>query len=343
MEKKKRYDGLDGLRAYCALGVLVMHVLKGYDFGLHGYFFETFMPYLGDLVFPFMVISGFSLCCGYFEPIVNRTMPLDRFYTKRFTRVWPFFAVLCLMDFAMNPSVGALHELLADLTLCFGLIPAKLEVIGVGWFLGVAFVFYFLFPFVCYLLSDKRRAWLAMVASMLLCYLATFYFHRARVSIAVCAPFFMAGGMMYLYRDALSRFMGRFWYLMLPFTAGLVVSYCLLSAGGRLSQMLDMLAMLGISVMLVLFGIRAPKHKRTILINPVTKKLSELSLEIYLSHMVIFSLLKRLKLLNLTGWGGLNYGIAVVLTLAGSIVFSIVLKKLLALAGKLLFRRKAVN
>lgn len=338
--KNKRYDGLDGLRAIGAIGILMMHVFATGNFALHGYFFDTFINYLGDLVFVFMVISGFSLCCGYYERMINHTVSLERFYTKRFTRVWPFFAVLCLLDFAMNPSNVAFHELLADLTLGFGLIPAKLEVIGVGWFLGVVFVFYLLFPFFCYLLSDKRRAWLGMGVFLLLCYLAAFHFRRARVSFAVCGVFFMVGCMMYLYRDALRRFMNRCWYLMLPVLAGLVVAYCLLTEGGTVEQICSLVVTLAISVVVVLFGLRTPGHKTTVLVNHVTKKLSELSMEIYLSHMMVVSVLKKLKLTHLTPWDGMNYALSVVMTLAGAIVFSIVLKKLLELSGRLLFKKR---
>lgn len=330
--KKLRYDGLDGLRAIGAIGILMMHVLAGGNFGLHGYFFETFVPYWSDLVLVFMVISGFSLCCGYYEPMVNCTVSLEHFYTKRFVRIWPFFAVLCLMDFAMSPSSNAFHELLADLTLGFGLIPATLEVIGAGWFLGVLFVFYLIFPFFCYLLSDKRRAWLGMGVFMLLSYLAASYFHRSRISFAVCGQYFMAGGMMYLYRDALCRFVNRFWYLVVLALVGAAVVYCLVADG--------LLTMLAFGVLAVLLGLRTPKHKLTLLINPVTKKLSELSLEIYLSHMVIFSLLRKLKLTHLTPWEGLNYALTVTLTLAGAIVFSIILTKLLNLVRRWLCGRK---
>lgn len=339
--KNKRYDGLDGLRAIGAIGILMMHVFTTGGYQLHGYFFDHFIHYLGDLVFVFMVISGFSLCCGYYERMINRTVSLESFYTKRFTRVWPFFAVLCLMDFAMAPGKDAFHELLADLTLGFGLIPAKLEVIGVGWFLGVVFVFYLLFPFFCYLLSEKRRAWLGMGVFALLCYLSVFHFHRARVSFAVCGVFFMVGCMMYLYRDALRRFMDRFWYLMLPVLAGLVVTYCLLADGGTAAQICGLVVTLAISVVTVLFGLRTPGRKTTILVNPVTKKLSELSMEIYLSHMMVVSVLKKLKLTHLTDWDGLNYALTLVMTLVGAMVFSVVLKKLLALCAQLLCKKRS--
>ena len=341
--KKLRYDGLDGLRTIGALGVLAMHVLQSVPFGLQGYFFETFMAYFGDLVFLFMVIAGFSLCCGYYERMVNRTVTLEHFYTKRFARVWPFFAVLCVMEFAAQPSSDGVYSLLANLTLGFGLIPATQVVLEAGWFLGVLFVFYFLFPFFCYLLSKKSRAWLAMAVSMLLSYLAAYHFRRARISFAVCVPYFMAGGMIYLYRDALRRFMDRFWYLMLIALGGAVTAYCFLATGGPVEQLLNMLVMLIICVILVLFGLRTPGHRVTVLANPLTKKVSVLSMEIYLSHMLIISVLKKLKLMNLTPWAGMNYGLAVVMTLAGSVALSLLIQKLLKQTGKLLFRTKEKN
>ena len=154
--EKLRYDSLDGLRAYAAIGIVVMHVLANGSYGLEGLVFDRLIASFRDLVFLFMVISGFSLCCGYYEKIVTGSIDLASFYAKRFSKVWPFFAVLCLLDFAISPSMNAFYELLADLTLCFGLIPnASISVIGVGWFLGLVFVFYLIFPFFCYLLSDK--------------------------------------------------------------------------------------------------------------------------------------------------------------------------------------------
>lgn len=335
MEKndKLRYDALDGLRAYSAVGIVLMHVLTtcGYDLG--GVVFERVIPAFTNLVFLFMVISGFSLCCGYFDKIVNRTITLDAFYSKRFAKVWPFFAVLCLMDFAMDPGKRAFVELLADLSLCFGLVPVKLNVIGVGWFLGLVFVFYFMFPFFCYLLSDKKRAWLAFGVFVLFGFLSASYFGATRIGIAFSAPFFMAGGMIYLYRAELRWFADRFWYLLLAAIAGMLALYFLISDGA--------LAMLGLSILLVIFALRTPRHRITILINPLTKRLSALSMEVYLSHMVIVSLLKKLKLTHLTPYDGLSYALTAVMVLAGAVVFSLILKKILQLLSCFLFKKRS--
>lgn len=46
------------------------------------------------------------------------------------------------------------------MTLCQGLLPnMRIEVIGVSWTLAVIFVFYMLFPFFCFLIGNKKRAW----------------------------------------------------------------------------------------------------------------------------------------------------------------------------------------
>lgn len=61
----------------------------------------------------------------------------------------------------------SLFEVFANLTLCQGLLPnAKISVIGVSWTLAVIFVFYMLFPFFCFLIGNKKRAWGVAVAAL---------------------------------------------------------------------------------------------------------------------------------------------------------------------------------
>ena len=157
----KHYDGLDGLRAYSAIGILAMHVLSNGGYALEGNILAQWASVLGDLVLLFMMVSAFSMCCGYYERIRTGSITPERFYSKRFQKIWPFFAALNLLDLAVSPSVDSLYEAFANLTLCYGLLPnPDIKVIGVGWTLGVIFVFYLLFPFFCFLLGSRKRAWL---------------------------------------------------------------------------------------------------------------------------------------------------------------------------------------
>ena len=142
------YGSLDGLRAYSAIGIILMHVLTNGNYGLSGFVFEQLIPSFTNLVFLFMAVSGFSLCCGYFDKIINNQISVAEFYSKRYAKIWPFFALLCILDFVISPSKNALYEVFANLTLCFGLLPnTDISVIGVGWFLGLVFAFYLVFPF----------------------------------------------------------------------------------------------------------------------------------------------------------------------------------------------------
>ena len=330
-EGKVRYDNLDGLRAYAAVGIVLMHVLSNGAYGLEGFAFRRLIPSFTDLVFLFMVISGFSMCCGYYEKIVGGQVDLGKFYDKRFAKVWPFFALMCLADFAMSPSVDTLYQLLADLTLSFGLIPnAKINVIGVGWFLGLVFVFYFLFPFICSLLSDKRRAWLSLGVALLLSGLCALYLDAGRSSFAYSGVFFLAGGMLYLYREPLRRFLDRFGWLVALLVVGALALYYLLGS--------MMPTQLPVAVLLTWL---AMGKKNVILSNPVTKKLSAISMEVYLCHMMVYRVLEKLKLHRIFGTTLLSYVVTSVITLVLAVAASMIANKLLSVLGGVYQKRKS--
>lgn len=56
-------------------------------------------------------------------------------------------------------------------------------------------------------------------------------------------------------------------------------------------------------------------------------------MEIYLSHMVVFRMLERIGLNVMIGSGWAQYALTVMLVLAGTIVFAVVMGKVLATAG----------
>ena len=140
--KDNRYDAIDGLRAFSCVGIVAMHVLANGKYNVNGFFFSSIIASFTYLVFLFMTISAFGMCCGYYEKMLSGKIDIVSFYKKRYIRILPFFALLCFIDLAVNPSLNALYEVFANLTLCFGLIPdANITVIGVGWFVGVVFAF----------------------------------------------------------------------------------------------------------------------------------------------------------------------------------------------------------
>lgn len=157
MSDVKRYDAIDGLRAFAAVGIVSMHVMTNGGFILPDPV-NRVVGSMGEFVYLFMAVSGFSMCCGYYDRMLSGNVSIVDFYKRRFSKTLPFFALLCLIDFVISPSLHSVFEVFANLTLCFGLLPnPTMSVVGVGWFLGLVFVFYLLFPFYCFLLAKKTR------------------------------------------------------------------------------------------------------------------------------------------------------------------------------------------
>lgn len=316
--KQKHYGAIDGLRAFSAIGIVLMHVLSNGNYGLGGFVFEKLIPSFTNLVFLFMVISGFAMCCGYYDKIVNNKITVGKFYSKRYAKIWPFFAILCLLDFVISPSVNSFYEVFANLTLCFGLLPnANITVIGVGWFLGLVFVFYLIFPFFCYLISDKRRAWFSFAVAFVFNLISANYFNVGRTNIVYSAVFFFAGGLIYIYRDILEKIAEKYHLLVALVCVLLIVEYYVL--GSSVPFMLVMFSLFLIYTLGIISGGG--------LQNCVTKFLSNISMEIYLCHMVMFRVIEKAHCTHLFKSDGFSYVVTAVGTIAGAIVFSLVVKK----------------
>lgn len=324
--RSKRYNALDGLRAFAIIGIVLMHVRANGGYQVGGFVFNQMIPAFTNLVFLFMMISGFGMCYGYFEKIVERKITVEEFYNKRYVKIWPFFALLCILDLVMSPSVHSVYEVFANLTLCQGLLPnAKIEVIGVGWTLGVIFVFYLLFPFFCYLLSNHRRAWLTFAVALIYNILCTVYFFdgnhmpegfSARTSFIYCAVFFVTGGLIYLYRDKLEIFAMKYRLLALLLCMIATVAYFVAGAYA------GMILLLSSVLLIYALGI----NREGILINPVTKFIGGISFEIYLCHMVIYRVLEKFHLNHLLANDLVAYIVASIGTIAGAIMFSVCIK-----------------
>ena len=181
--------------------------------------FERLIPSFTNLVFLFMMVSGFGMCCGYYQKIIDQKISVEDFYKKRYIKIWPYFALLCALDFVISPSKESLFEVFANLTLCQGLLPnANISVIGVSWTLAVIFVFYMLFPFFCFLIGNKKRAWGVAVAALVFNWVCSSYFFdanhvikfSARASVVYDAIYFIVGGLIFLYRKELAEFASKY-------------------------------------------------------------------------------------------------------------------------------------
>lgn len=316
------------MRMIAAFGIVMMHIRANSDYGINGYIFNTMIPSFTNFVFLFMIVSAFGMCCGYYEKVLHNQISFSDFYGNRFKKILPFFGTLVLLDIIISPSVASFYEGFADLTLLFGLLPnaGNISVIGVGWFLGLVFVFYLIFPFFCVLIENKRRAWMAFGVSLIYHFVCANYFAVGRANILYSACFFLAGGLIYLYRDQLVKLDQ---WIALGMAGIAVVLYYLI--GGNTAMNLLVSGSLLIYAMIRQGGL---------LENRVTKFFSGISMEIYLSHMIIFRIVEKLKLNRLFGNGWLQYIVTCMMVIAGTAVFAIVMQTVFSKIKDALSRRK---
>lgn len=333
------FDGIDGLRTYAAIGIVAMHVLSNGFSGLEGFIFNSLIPSFAAFVFLFMLVSSFGMCCGYYEKIKTGNINLSQFYSKRFKKIWPYFAFLIFIDLVVSPSINSLYEAFADLTLVFGLLPGagNISVIGVGWFLGLVFVFYMLFPFFCFLLENKKRAWLSFIILLAYNLVCAEYFDIGRSNILYSGCYFMAGGLIYLYKESLVKLSSKAKYLLWALMIAFVIMYYAITESA-----LTMIPLF--SLMLIYTIVGGTECKHLILSNPVTRFISGISMEIYLSHMVIYRIIEKMNLMYISGNGVLGYFTSLVIVLTGTVVFSFIAQKgiNLALQKTIEIRRKTV-
>lgn len=353
MERMKRYASFDGLRGFAAIGILLMHYRANMPQAVgealgeaSPLLYDSVIPFFTTLVYMFFILSAFSLCCGYFGKFSTRRVRIgdtevavsgfdaERFYSRRYARIWPFFALLVCLDYAMAPSAGTLCEAFADLTLAFNLLPnPDISVIGVGWFLGLVFFFYMVFPWFAFLLQNRWRAWFAMAVALafhivLVRYFLTDRFCTAsqiaapRHNIVYSFPFFLAGGLLYIHRDCLDirSLAGRLALLASALAASVIQFTPFRPAPfGENNLYAGFVFVLWIAYAAT-GGIAIRGFK--LLDNPVAAFLGRLSMEIYLCHMMVFRAIGRLHPERFVRDPQLLYWLWCALGLAGAIAFS---------------------
>jgi peptidoglycan/LPS O-acetylase OafA/YrhL len=317
---KIRYETIDGLRTIGLLGIILMHIKTNNCYSISGYVYNVIIPSFTNFVFLFMEISAFGMCCGYYDKIINQRISLGEFYNKRVKKVLPFFSLLVLLDVMINHSTNAIIEGFADLTLLFGFLPnaGNITVIGVGWYLGLTFVFYIIFPFFCTLLSNNKKAWGIFILSIIYNVFCEFYFKVDRTNIIFCLCFFMAGGLVFLYKNIIIKMNHVVTFLAMILSV-VFYYYC---KGTTLNCLL-------VSTFLLIYAINVNFSGGHLLNNKFTHFISDISMEMYLSHMLAFRGIQILKLNTLIKNDIIQYITCTLLVIGFDILFIIVMKKII--------------
>lgn len=154
--------------------------------------------------------------------------------------------------------------------------------------------------------------------SLLYNFVCAEYFEVGRSNILYSACFFLAGGLIYLYRKELARISP---YIAVALAVASIVAYYLIGSCAMTCLLVS--ACLLICTIVVRGGV---------LENRITRFFSNISMVIYLSHMVLFRVIERLGLNTRFGNGWLQYLITVALVLVATAVFAVVMKKVIYIA-----------
>lgn len=173
---------------------------------------------------------------------------------------------------------------------------------SLGWFLGIVFLFYLLFPFFVFMLDYKRRAITSLVIAIVFAVIAIAYFYNPPFvekspqmhNIVYCMPFFVAGGLIYLEREEIIKYGESHRTLITIITIFLSVVYFILMA-----RMNDKYIIYGLELLMFSIWIMyAISSKDVVLNNKATRFLSKISLEMYLAQMFAFRGVQLLHLEN---------------------------------------------
>lgn len=315
----KRYNTLDGLRTVACIGIIFMHILTNINHNFNKAF-STLINEANNFVFLFMVISSFSMCCGYYNKIKNNEIDLEKFYKKRINKIFPIFAFLIFIDLLKEQTLISLYESVSNLTLMFGFLDKKIEVLGVAWFLGIIFIFYFIFPFFVFLFSNKKRAWIVTFISLLMNILSIIYFNVGKTNFYYSFVYFCIGGLIYLYKDSIIAFFKNKKILNIIILIFATIFFLIINTKGILLSLKNIL----FCSILVIYAI---SNNSIILENKITSFIGGISLEMYLSHMVFFRILEKTNLLNMIALNYITYFVISFVVIGASILFAILFQK----------------
>lgn len=313
----ERYDALDGLRVLAMAGILVMHVLANLDYENELAGFYRYIVYFGDFTALFMIVSAFSVSCGYYHRIKNGNFDeIQGFYKKRYSKLFPFFCFLTAVDVLLELNVHSIYEGIANISFVFGLIPHEgITVIGVGWTLGVIFVFYLLYPFFVFCMSNTKRFMLLSIGALFYAFVCNEYFGLGKVDFLYCALYFVTGCGLYLYRDKVKN-VNRIFSFVIMLVSGFVFF------AFKQHHALFKYAFL---TFLMVYAI-VVSGKKTILANKFLHQLNNYSFEIYLCHMVAFRCVEKTNLTRLFDSALLSYTVTCILVFAISFVIAYAFK-----------------
>ena len=326
----KKYKSIDGLKAISIIIIILVHVAINGNYKIDNYYYNFAIQHLRVFIEMFFILSAFGMCCGYYEKIKNREIDLNTFYKKRIIKIWPYFALLILVDLISSGFTQKnIIEAFLDGTLFIGFLPNNyIDIAGIGWTLGVIFAFYFLFPFFVFIMWNKVRAWIALAVFVLIKIFGDSYIYSSGQPhngfFLTWFYLFIIGGLIYLYKEQLIKIFQRKEYLLVIIFILLFIGEALLYQNGH-SVIAGYMVKLSFAVMIIYCLV----ERFPIVGNKVLVFIGGLCLQIYIFHIIVLRAIEKLGLLHAFGNEVLSLIISVVITLAVTTGISYLITKVL--------------
>lgn len=346
VQARENYPALDGLRGVSCICIVMMHMRAASHYALGGYFWNSIIGTWEITVFLFLMLSSFGMCVGYYDRFMEKTIDIEIFYARRYKKLLPFFAVVLFIDvLSVKGEISHVIEAFMKMTMLFGLLPNNaLETVGVSWTIGMIFVFYLLFPFFIFVIGNKRRAWISFAIALLIHYACFGYFYTekfvdtTKFNHNTCfigySVVFVAGGLLYLYRDAIRRFGCNHRLLMLIGCVLATVLYYI-SPDSIIGLDIRTIKRMILFAMVISYGISAEK---SLLCSKPMRYMGSISMEIYLAHMAVYRAIEKSHILDVLGNGVISYIACVLLVILGLLVFIEIYKKCMQFIYRIISR-----
>lgn len=319
---KNKFNSINGLRVIACLGIILMHIKSNINYEIPGEMLNSVIDEFTNFVFPFMVLSSFCMCCGYYDKVKYNEISPKKFYLKRIMKILPFFMFLLIIDIIVEHNTSAIIEAFANSTLLFGLLQAKMSVLGVAWFIGLVFIYYLMFPFFTFLFSNKKMALIVTIIACLMNLSCVYYFDVGRSNMFYSFVYFCLGGLIYLYKDKIIELFCKSKIIGILFLSLSVIIYFALP---QKNGCIFLIKQILLCSSLIIYCI---SYESKILDNGVSEFIGNISLELYLCHMVIYRIVEKMQLSHIFKTNTASYISVVIMVVLGSIIFSTVFKKI---------------
>ena len=180
------------------------------------------------------------------------------------------------------------------------------------------FTVYFLFV---YLIWTAKRAWISLGLSFILSYICRVHFDGEHIFVCYLC-YFVIGGLIYLYRDKIESTL----QLSFPENVVIIIGLCIIFLLPVTESIILTMVKNMLGFACIVLGALCPDS--CIWSNKIASFLRSISLEVYLLHMMVFRIVKRLGLTNLKGESLISYIFVCIFTVYGTVGLSILYSRI---------------